>query len=355
MRRAVIECGVFKTSYREDMAIHRTPFAFWRNVAFLGVLLLLPLVASRYQLALGIQIGIFAIGALGLNILTGYTGQISIGAGAFFGVGAYTSAILATRFGLPFWVTLPAAGAVTALVGLVFGSPSLRLKGLYLAIATLAAQIILEWAMNNWSTLTGGSQGISRIPAPALGPLRFDDDRSYYLLTLVIVVAATLFAENLFRTRIGRAFVAVRDRDIAAEVMGINLFQYKLLAFAVSSFYLGVAGSLWAHYLSIITPEHFTIDVSVQYLAMIIIGGMGSIVGSLLGAAFITLLPVVLREGIGALSASLPGINAASLASALREVIFGAIIVGFLLWEPAGLARLWQNVKDYFRLWPFAY
>ncbi len=348
----MIECGVFKRTYEEDMAFRHTALARWRIYLLLLAVVVFPFVASEYYVGIANLIGIAIIGALGLNILTGFTGQISVGQGAFLGVGAYTSAILATRIGLPFWLALPGAGLVTALVGSVFGIPSLRLKGLYLVIATLAGQVIIEWTIGHWVDLTGGSQGMTNIPSPAIGPLTFASRTSYYYLTYAIVLAATVFASNLFRSKVGRAFVAVRDRDIAAEAMGVHLFRYKILAFAVSSFYVGVAGSLWAHYLNMISPEHFTIGVSIEYLAMIIIGGLGTVSGSIFGAIFMTLLPVILRELTGPLSAVLP---ITQVFNALREGIFGIVIIVFLIYEPHGLAKIWRNIKDYFRLWPFSY
>lgn len=348
----MIECGVFRRTYEEDMAFRHTAFARSRIYLLLLAIVVFPFVASEYYVGIANLIGIAIIGALGLNILTGFTGQISVGQGAFLGVGAYTSAILATKLGLPFWFTLPVAGLVTALVGCVFGVPSLRLKGLYLVIATLAGQVIIEWTIGHWTGLTGGSQGMSGISSPELGPLAFDSRVKYYFLTYAAVILATLFASNLFRSKVGRAFVAVRDRDLAAETMGVNLFRYKMLAFATSSFYVGVAGSLWAHYLNMISPEHFTVGVSIEYLAMIIIGGLGTVSGSIFGAIFMTLLPVILRELTGPLSPILP---VTQVFNALREGIFGIVIIVFLIYEPHGLARIWRNIKDYFRLWPFSY
>ena len=347
-----MQCGVYMTDYRTDMAIHPTPVARARLYALIAIFLAFPFLVSEYMVSVADLVGIAAIGALGLNILTGFTGQISIGQGAFLGVGAYTSGYLTSVLGLPFWVALPVAGLVTAAVGSIFGIPSLRLKGLYLAIATLAAQVIIEFAILHWKKVTGGSQGMI-VPAPSLAGFEFRSSISQYYLILVFTVAAAVFAQNLFRTRVGRAFVAIRDRDLAAEVMGINLFKYKIAAFAVSSFYAGVAGSLWAHYLQIISPEHFTISASIEYLAMVIIGGLGNVSGSIYGALFMTLLPIILRGIAGAAGSLFPNIE--SVFIALREVIFGAIIILFLVFEPEGLAKMWKNIKDYFRLWPFSY
>lgn len=348
-----MECGIFKTTYRADMALLRTPLMRARIGLVLLLAVAFPLVADRYLLNLAVLIGVTIIGAVGLNILTGFTGQISLGHGAFVGVGAYTSAVLTTRYQLAFWLALPVAGLVAAAVGSIFGIPSLRLKGLYLAIATLAAQVIIEWVMYHWTAVTRGSQGINAIPPPVLGPITFNTPRSYYYLTLVTVGIAVLCTANLFRTRLGRAFIAIRDQDVAAGVLGVHRFRTKMLAFALASFYAGVAGSLWAHYLTIITPEHFGLGLSVEYLAMIIIGGLGSVTGAVLGALFLGLLPIVLRNLFDLLDPVFPGIE--TLAAAIRELLFGLIVILFLLLEPEGLAKMWRDVKEYFRLWPFAY
>ncbi len=348
----VMESGVYTTNYREDMAFHFTPIAKLRVIAIIILLYLLPMGANNYLVSLANLVGIAVIGALGLNILTGFTGQISIGQGAFLGVGAYTAGFLTAKMGLSFWIALPVAGLVTALVGSVFGVPSLRLKGLYLAIATLAAQVIIEFTLIRWEHVTNGVHGLV-VPSPVLFGISLNNDRRYYYLILTTAILFTIFTFNLFRTRTGRAFVAIRDRDLAAEVIGINLFLYKMKAFAISSFYVGVAGALWAHYLRIISPEQFTISISIQYLAMVIIGGLGSVMGSIYGAVFITLLPVVLREIAGATSGWIPNIE--MIINGLREMIFGITIILFLIFEPDGLAKIWRNIKNYFKLWPFSY
>jgi len=289
---------------------------------------------------------------MGLNILTGFAGQISLGHGAFIGVGAYASALLTTRLGFSFWLALPLAGLIAASVGLVFGIPSLRIKGLYLAIATLAAQVIIEFTIVHWRSLTNGTSGIL-VPSPKIGSFEFDSDRTFYYITFTVVVLAVWYARNLLRTRVGRAFIAIRDNDIAAEILGVNLFKYKLMAFFVSSFYAGIAGSLWAHYITIITPEHFTIVVSVNYLAMIIIGGLGSVLGAIYGAIFITLLPELLRVLASALSGAYPNIG--DILGASREIVFGLTVILFLIYEPDGLYHRWQMIRAYWKLWPFSY
>ncbi len=348
-------CGNYKEHYGQELTIFETDFG--RMWAFLGLAFLfgvVPFISSPYLLYVINMTGIAAIAALGLNILIGFTGQISLGHGAFFGVGAYAGAILATRVGLPLWISIPASGIVTAFVGMIFGIPSGRLKGLYLTIATLAGQFIIEYILVHWDSLTRGTMGIM-LPAAKLFGLAIDSDRRFFYLIFVCLVGLTFVASNLMRTRYGRAFIAIRDNDRAAEGMGIPIFFYKLLAFAVSSFYAGFAGALWAYYMRSISTEPFTLGLSVEYIAMVIIGGLGSIPGSIFGAIFITGLNEVLRfatdamMNISALSGF--GLNMASL----REFAFGLAIVLFILFEPKGLAELWRIVRSTFRLWPFSY
>jgi branched-chain amino acid transport system permease protein len=351
------ESGVFKTTYAADMALYPLPIARWA-VGAIAVLFvaIIPLILHEYYLSIFNLVFIAIVGALGLNILVGYTGQISVGHAAFMSVGAYTAANLAVKLDLPFWITLPAGGLMAALIGALVGIPSLRIKGLYLAIATLASQLIIEWVINHTPAISGGAQASIEVPRPTvLGHhLKTQGELYYFLLFFaVLAIVATL---NLVRSRIGRAFVAIRDQDIAAEIIGINIFRYKLLAFAISSFYAGVCGVLYTYYFGIANYEAFQIVVSIDYLAMIIIGGLGSVLGSILGAAFVTMLPIVIRwcvEGFGALfidPSHLPAITAS-----LRLVIFGGLIILFLVLEPEGLNRLWRNIRNYFRTWPFSY
>ncbi|NLY79200.1 MAG: branched-chain amino acid ABC transporter permease [Lysinibacillus sp.] len=348
----VRECGNYKTTYKNDMKLFGTTGDKVKWLILLLLLFTVPFYVSNYWVGLLTLCAISAIGAIGLNILTGFTGQISIGVGAFLGVGGYTTAILTTTYGLSFWISLPLAGIVTALVGGLFGIPSLRLKGLYLAIATLAAQVIITFVISRWDSVTGGTAGMV-LSRPSLGNYSFVSNTSYYYLTLIILLLTVLYATNLLRTRVGRAFLAVRDRDIAAQIMGINLFYYKVLAFIISSFFVGIAGALLAHYTMIVSPELYNIHVSIQYLAMILIGGLGSIFGSILGAAFITLLPVGLNSIVDFLTVYMPDFY--QLFSAFKEFVFGLAIILFLIFEPGGLAHIWQNIKNYFKLWPFSY
>jgi branched-chain amino acid transport system permease protein len=347
-----MESGVFHTTYQQDTGLRRTPAQKVRVVALLAFLVIFPFFADNYYLTLANQIAIAAVGAIGLNILVGFTGQISLGQGAFMAVGAYTAGLLALRLGLPFWLTLLLASLVTAAVGAVFGIPSLRLKGLYLAIATLAAQQIIEWVITHWDAVTGGVEALV-IPTPMLFGIPLDTQFRFYWVSVIMAGITALFAVNLFRARVGRAFVAIRDQDIAAGVMGVNVFQFKVLAFAVSSFFVGLSGALTANYTTIISWERFTIETSILFLAMIIIGGLGSVSGSIYGAAFMTLLPAVITNLGRGLGAIVPAIG--QLIPFIQQAFFGLVIILFLIFEPEGLAKVWRNVKDYFRLWPFSY
>jgi branched-chain amino acid transport system permease protein len=351
------ECGVLKTTYEADMALYPLPIAKY-TVAALAIVffLVVPLGLGEYYLSIANFVSIAIIGALGLNILVGYTGLVSIGHGAFMSVGAYTAANLATRLGSPWPVNLLAGGLMAALIGAIVGIPSLRIKGLYLAIATLAGQLIIEWTINHVTFISGGVQASIEVPRPRLGPVVLDTHRDMYYFLLVFVVLAVVGTMNLMRSRVGRAFIAIRDQDIAAEIIGINIFRYKLLAFAVSSFYAGVAGVLYTYFLGIANYEQFQINVSIDYLAMIIIGGLGSVLGSIFGAIFVTLLPIVIRyamEAFGGMFFSPQTVL--NLVANLRLMLFGVLIIVFLIVEPEGLNRLWRNIRSYFRVWPFAY
>jgi branched-chain amino acid transport system permease protein len=346
-----MRCGEFRTSYASDMAIFETPFASRLLGVFLVLLALVPFFATAYWLDVVNRIGIAVIAALGLNILTGFTGQISLGNAAFLAVGAYSTAALG-RWNLPCLAIIPLSGLITALVGMVFGIPSLRLKGLYLAMATLAAHFIVEFTAVHWEAVTGGVNGVS-IPAAQLFSMGFDSDRSLFFLIFPVMVILVFFAKNLFRTKVGKAFIAVRDQDISAEVMGVNVFKHKLLSFAVSSFYVGVAGSLLAYQARIISPENFPLTVGIDYLGMIIIGGLGSILGSILGAIFITVLPELLRLLSGAAAGTFPSL--VQLFASIKMGVFGLAIVLFLIFEPDGLAARWHTIKNYWKLYPFSY
>jgi branched-chain amino acid transport system permease protein len=351
------ESGVFKTSYAADMALYPLPIARWTILAVIVLFaVILPLSLHEYYLSI-INLSLIAIvGALGLNILVGYTGQISVGHAAFMSVGAYTAANLAVKLGLPFWITLPAGGLMAALVGAIVGIPSLRIKGLYLAIATLAGQLIIEWIINHTPAISGGAQASIQVSRPTLWGYELRSQGQLYFFLLFFAALAIVATLNLTRSRIGRAFVAIRDQDIAAEIIGIDIYRYKLLSFAISSFYAGVCGVLYTYYLGIANYEQFQIGVSIDYLAMIIIGGLGSVLGSVLGAVFVTMLPILLRLAMEPLAGLFfsPG-EMSSVIASTRLVLFGGLIIFFLVVEPEGLNRLWRNIRNYFRVWPFSY
>jgi branched-chain amino acid transport system permease protein len=342
--------GNYQESYASDEAIFRTPATrVWMGLALLAAVLF-PFVAGDYLLYLANLMGVLALSALGLNILIGFTGQISLGHAAFMGVGAYATAILASRLGVPFWLSIPAGGALACGAGMVVGVPSLRIKGLYLAIATLAAQVIFEWIFTNWTSVTGGIRGLNVAPASLAG-WRIDTDARAYFLIMTVAVAHYLFATNLRRTRWGRAFVAVRDRDVAAEIVGVNLFRTKILAFMVSSYFAGIAGGLWVYFTKVVTPENFPLSLSIQCLAIVIVGGLGSIKGTIYGTVFMTLVPELLKATTGLARQVWP--TAQSYLFPLQDVVFGLLIVVFLIFEPHGLAEVWNRMKRFFSLWPF--
>jgi branched-chain amino acid transport system permease protein len=343
--------GVYHTTYRADLALRHTRVEYVRLVLALAVVAALPFYVSPFWLHVLDQIGIAVIGAIGLNILVGYTGQISLGQGGFLAVGAYSAGVVATKSDLSPVVGVLVAVLVTAAVGAFFGLPALRLKGLYLAIATLASQQIIVWVITHWDFLTGGVDALVLEPVTVFGWTPTGDFEWYWVI-VGFAALATITATNLLRTSVGRAFVAIRDHDIAAEVIGVDPARYKVLAFAVSSAFVGLAGALTAYWTQILTWERFTLDVSILYLAMIIVGGLGSVAGSIYGAAFMIAIPAYLDQL--SLRVSADSILATDL-PAIKLLIFGLTIVLFLIFEPRGLARIWQRARDYFRLWPFRY
>lgn len=347
-----MRCGDFKTSYTADMGIFESRTARIMLVFFLCLLFSLPLYTPGFLLDIVNRIGIAIIGAIGLNILTGFTGQISLGNAAFMAIGAFSCGYLSTKFCMPFYFSIPLSGIITASFGMFVGIPSLRIKGLYLAMATLAAHFIVEFIIVKWESVTGGVAGIS-IPTPKIGDFAIDSDARLFVMIFVIAVLAVLFAKNLFRTKVGKAFVAIRDQAISAEVMGVNILKYKLLSFAISSFYVGVAGALVAFQAKIISPETFPITVAIDYLGMIIIGGLGSILGSIYGAIFITLLPELLRMLTTSLSGTFPELI--NKLAAMKELVFGALVIIFLIFEPNGMAARWHSIKNYWKLYPFSH
>lgn len=311
---------------------HRVEFVSWALLAV--ALLALPYFGSVFVMYMACLIAINVIATVGLNITVGYAGLLSIGHSAFLGVGAYASALAWIHLGTPLALNLVIGGAAAFLVGLVFGIPALRIKGVYLAIATLAAQFSLYFVFQQWTSVTGGDRGLS---LPKLDILGAGDTGFYYAVALVAFLAC-MAGRNLFRTRIGRSFIAVREKDYAAEVLGINVVRTKLIAFGLGAAYAGVAGALLAAFLRIVNPDQFTLLTSVFFLAAVVVGGRASILGSIMGAIFMTLMPEILRFVLEHAAGS--GADLARLLTPLREIIFGGLIVGFLIFEPRGLVGL---------------
>jgi branched-chain amino acid transport system permease protein len=356
MANSLIPAGDFRTSYAVDTTIFPTVTS--RNVAIASIVLICfaPYLFNEYWLSLLIQIGIYGIAALGLNVLVGFTGQISIGHAAFFLFGAFSSAYLSTKIGVPVFFAIPLSGVVTALVGLIFGLPAARLKGLYLAIATLAAQYILLdfFARAEW--FSGGSVPAMAEPFSLFGYV-FQGDRQYFYVVLAYVVVCYLLVTNMMRSRDGRALVAVRDHYLSAEIMGINLTKYRTLSFGVAAFFAGVGGALYAHYQLVVSYEGFGIERSILFLAMIIIGGTGSIMGTLMGTAFVVLLPEIMEwvSSVLAGGAIDHALGLKTNITFLREIAIGVIIIVFLVFEPDGLAHRWHQIKAYWKLYPFSH
>ena len=349
-------CGDFRTSYSSDMSLFQDKGSFYLTLFGIFLLLIAPLLFDSYIISLLIYIGFYGIAALGLNLLVGCTGQISVGHAVFFGFGAFASAWLSNKFFFPVWISIPTAAIMTAFVGLIFGIPAARVKGLYLAIATLAAQFIMEDFFSRASWFTGGVDGASAEPLKIFG-FHFDTDKKYFYVVLFWLIISFLMVSNLMRTRDGRAFLAVRDHYLSAEMMGINLTKYRILSFGISSLFAGLGGALYGHYLNFVSIEEFNIQLSIFFLAMIIIGGLGSIRGSLMGAAFMVLLPEVM-DALTRLLSDTSIDQALSLSSAIpfiKEASIGLVIILFLIFEPNGLAYRWGQIRAWFKLYPFSY
>lgn len=340
--------GYFKTSYRQEFALYDTAFRRFWLVVLLGGVLLAPMIATPTQLNLLNLMSIAVIGALALNLLTGYAGQVSLGHAGFLALGAYTAGALVKEWEAPFLLVLAVAAVVSGLVGVLTGIPALRLRGLYLALGTLAFHFLVVYAISEYQSRQLGSVGLL-MPDPVLWLFTIDTNVKWYYF-LVTVAGLTLVAcTNLVRTRTGRAWIAVRDRDIVAEAFGVNVAGYKLRAFVVSSALTGLSGALWAYYLHFVSVEAFTLTLAIQYIAMIVIGGLGSILGAVLGAAFITLLPeavTVLYQGIVSSASAQQNLIAA------QSLVFGLLILLFLLLEPTGLVGIWLRMRQFFELWP---
>ena len=349
------ESGQFKTSYKADMAIFPIRQDLWGMITTLIVaVVIVPLFASEHMIVgYLLPFMIWSIAAIGLNILTGYAGQLSLGHGAFMAVGAYSAYNLAVRIpDLPLLAVFVGAGLIAAACGVVVGSPSLRIKGFYLAVATLAAQFFSEWVFATFPWFVGGAASmVIDTPRMTLFGYPIESNLDNYFLVLGFVIVTTLLAKNLVRSEIGRAWMAVRDMDVAAEVIGIRPLYTKLSAFAVSSFFAGIAGALYAFcYVKSVDFTAFDLFGSLKVLFMIIIGGMGSILGCFLGAGFIVILPILLNVAAHHLTG---GQVSPELITNIEHMTFGGLIVYFLIVEPHGLARMWATAKEKLRLWPF--
>jgi branched-chain amino acid transport system permease protein len=342
--------GTFYEKYSQDMGIFHSKLQWGSVLLFLAFLFACPLFCSDRVLTILTMMGISVISVHGLNILTGYCGQISIGHAGFMAVGGYTSAVLCAKLGMPFWAALPCAALAAGIAGLIFGLPSLKIKGFYLIMATIAAHFIIIWTVIQLHSITGGADGLS-VPRARIGSISLSSKINYFYLVMGIACLATLAAKNIVRTRAGRAFIAIRDNDLAAEVMGVSLWSYKLQAFFIGCVYAGVAGSLLIHYYSFASTDQFPFMDSVWYLGMLIVGGMGSTTGAVLGAVALKLLDELVTIAGPILSAAVAPQAAASLAL----ISHGLIIIVFLIFEPRGLHHRWEMIKAYFRLWPFSH
>ena len=364
---ADLPCGTRNYDYARDMAIVRTKTQWTLLILFLALLFTAPLHSGSYWLGVINLIGITLVAAIGLNILTGYCGQLSIGHAGFMAVGAYTTAILMSKLEMPFLAAMICSGLSAGCIGMIFGIPSVRIKGFYLAITTIAAQFIIIWVINHWTGLTGGFNGINvprdsvldsiqsvLYPLFQLLNIRYMDEINHFYLIITITALCVLVSKNLTRGKVGRAFIAIRDNDLAAEVMGINILHYKLLAFFIGCFFAGVAGSMFAHWVGHLNAENFTIPDSILYVGMIIIGGLGTTIGPILGVVIIRLL----QQGVLFLSPVLDKILPmlpTGFTSGIGPMVFGLVIILFLILEPRGLAHRWSLLKASYRLWPFSH
>jgi branched-chain amino acid transport system permease protein len=341
--------GYFRTRYGEDTALLGTRTRRASFCAFAMALAAYPFLAGAFLLDLANQVLLASVGAVALMLLTGYAGQISLGHAGLLAAGAFTAGILFKEFGAPFWVTLPAAGFVGAALGLVFGLPSLRLRGLYLAVSTLALHFIVIYAGGEYETRRGFSTGVV-IDPPRLGSWTLADARAWYFVLLAAAAGTVLFALNLLRSRTGRAWRAIHGREAVAEALGIDVPRAKLAAFVVSSAITSLAGCLFAYYRGFVSAEAFSLFLTIQYVAMVIIGGMGSVLGAILGSVFVVLFPYAIEALVGALGLAE---RIASVIFAANYAAFGLAMILFLVFEPQGLVGIWRRVQAWFLLWPF--
>jgi len=345
--------GVFNTNYGSEMAIVRTRMQWVLFAVGIALLFSIPLLASSYWLTWMTKVGITIVAVLGLHILTGLCGQVSMGQAAFMGVGAYAVAILTTKVGLNGWLCLPISALSAGLVGIVFGLPCFRLKGFYLVISTMAASFIIIWCFKQFESVTGGFVGISLEPLK-LGSVDFANRSSFFCLTMGIMIVATVLAKNIQRTAAGRAFVAIRDNELAAEVSGIPVFRYKMLAFLIGCVFAGVSGWLWAYSQLRINPDQFRLMDSMWYLGMLVIGGWGSTTGVFFGVFSLSLLEIAITDYIAPpLADAIPSL-AQQIRVSMSLVVNGLVIIIFIMLERRGLYYQWQKLKVFYRLYPYS-
>ncbi len=345
--------GIFNTDYGQDMAILRTKFQWVMSITGMVLLLaVIPFTLGDDWLSKINIIGIIIIATLGINILTGYCGQINFGHAVFVASGAYISAILIHHTGMSWWLTVPISIAGTALIGLIFGLPALRIKGFYIAVTTLAAFVIVIYAILHGGDFTGGPSGLD-VPQIKLGNLAIESERDYYYLIMSFLIICTFFAKNIVRGRIGRAFIAIRDNDLAAELMGINVFKYKLIAYIVCASFGAVSGTLYAAYYGHLYPDLFSFNECIMYLGYIIVGGLGSITGTFFGVIFLKLL-MFFVSSFGSTLSSLFPIIGTNVVSNSMSVFAGLVIIIFILFEPRGLYHRWELIKTWIRMWPLS-
>jgi branched-chain amino acid transport system permease protein len=360
MKRSVAELYSYyyapyiKENYIEDEAIFRTLFQKTWLVVLMFALLIAPPFLNDYYVFFLTWVFIAIISAHGLNILLGYTGQISLGHAAFMGVGGYTYSYMVMVLHWPFWLSIPASGLVAACLGLIIGIPAMRIKGIYLAVATLAFQFIADYTSHHWVAYSGGPQG-RVVEAPDFFGLALTSRTSFYYVCLILLVFFLWGARNLMRSKYGRCLMAVRDNDVSAEAIGVPVFKYKLLSFVVSSFYAGVAGSLFVIHLRNVYPDYFHFGGSIEYLAMIIVGGMGSVIGTIFGAIFIVIIPETLTNIVRFIAQITESAELTVVMAPMRLVVHGGLIILFILIEPAGLAGIWRKVSRYWKIWPLPY
>jgi branched-chain amino acid transport system permease protein len=340
-------------SHRQDERIFRTRFKRSFLILFLILIAISPLYGNEYNFYILNLVLINLVGALGLNLLIGFTGLLSLGHAAFLGVGAYTSALLITHFQVPLPVSILSAGLVSAGLGLIVGIPSLRIKGFYLMVATLAFQFIVEYTIIHWESLTRGIRGIE-LPTPHLFGLSLGKHYAYFYFLFLLAAFFMWGLKNLNRCKIGRAFIAIRDNDVSAEIIGIPVFRYKLLAFALSSFYAGMAGAFFSIMQRSAIPEDYTFLKSIEFLAMVLIGGLGSLLGTVFGVLFITLVPEFLNVTVSLLAKRYDP-NLTVYLGPVKDLVFGLLIILFIVFKPEGLVGVWVRIRDYFRIWPLPY